>query len=139
MIIVIRIAGMVEIPDRIQSALDHMRLRRKYSAIFLEENKENLMLIQNVRNFVAFGQINKENLMKLISLRGQPIDSKKKIDVNHVIDSLGKKKLSELGLKPFFRLHPPRGGIESKKHYGVGKGVLGNNKENINKLLERML
>ncbi len=139
MIIVIRIAGMVEIPDRIQSALDHMRLRRKYSAILIEENKENLMLIQNVRNFVAFGQISKENLMKLISLRGQPIDSKKKVDTNHIIESLGKKKLNELGLKPFFRLHPPRGGIESKKHYGVGKGVLGNNKENINKLLERML
>ncbi len=139
MIIAIRIAGMVEIPDKIQSALDHMRLRRKYSAILLDENKENLMLLQNVRNFIAFGQISKENLMKLVSLRGQPVDSKKKIDVNHVIDSLGKNKLSELGLKPFFRLHPPRGGIESKKHYGVGKGVLGDNKENINKLLERML
>jgi len=36
-------------------------------------------------------------------------------------------------------LHPPRKGIESKKHFGVGKGVLGDNKEKINELLERML
>jgi large subunit ribosomal protein L30 len=139
MIIAIRIAGMVEIPDRIQAALDHMRLRRKYSAVILEETENNLKLLENVRNFIAYGNISKENMVKLVSLRGQPIDSKKKIDANHVVDSLGKKKFDEMGMKPFFRLHPPRGGIESKKHYGVGKGVLGNNKENINKLLERML
>jgi len=36
-------------------------------------------------------------------------------------------------------IHPPRKGIESKKHFGVGKGVLGNNKKEINKLIERML
>ncbi len=41
--------------------------------------------------------------------------------------------------KNFFRLHPPRRGIESKKHFGVGKGVLGDNGEKINELLVRML
>jgi large subunit ribosomal protein L30 len=44
-----------------------------------------------------------------------------------------------LNIKPFFRLHPPRGGIDSAKHFGIKKGVLGNNKESINKLIERML
>ena len=139
MIIAIRISGMVEIPQNIQHTLDHIRLRRKYSAVLFEENEENMKLLQSVKNFIAFGQISKDNLVKLVSLRGQPIDSKKKIDTNHIVDSLGKKKLVDMGLKPFFRLHPPRGGIESKKHYGVGKGDLGNNKEHINKLLERML
>ncbi len=27
-------------------------------------------------------------------------------------------------------MHPPRGGIDAKKHFGVKKGVLGNNKKN---------
>ena len=139
MIIVIRIAGMVEIPDKIQSTLDHMRLRRKYSAILVEENAENIKLLQKVRSYVAYGQISKENLMKLITLRAQPLNKKKKVDAGEIITHLGKKSYSDLGLKPFFRLHPPRGGIESKNHFGVGKGVLGDNKENINKLLERML
>jgi hypothetical protein len=40
-------------------------------------------------------------------------------------------------LKGFFRLHPPRKGIKSKLQYP--KGVLGDNKESINKLIERML
>ena len=30
-------------------------------------------------------------------------------------------------------------GIESKKHFNVGKGVLGDHKEKINDLIERML
>ena len=47
------------------------------------------------------------------------------------------KKYDELGIKPFFRLHPPRGGIRSKVHYP--EGVLGNHKEKINELVERML
>ena len=56
------------------------------------------------------------------------------------IEGLNKKGLEELGLKPFFRLHPPRGGIESKKHFGVGKGVLGDNKKLSSKIepLSRM-
>ena len=40
-------------------------------------------------------------------------------------------------LKGFFRLHPPRKGINSKLQYP--KGVLGDNKKDINKLIERML
>ncbi len=139
MIIVIRIAGMVEIPDKVQATLDHMRLRRKYAAVLFEENEENMKLIQKVRSYVAYGTISEENLMKLLTLRGQPIDKKKKINVSAIISHLGKKSYDELGLKPFFRLHPPRGGIETKNHFGVGKGVLGDNKENINKLLEKML
>ncbi len=139
MIIVIRIAGMVEIPDKVQATLDHMRLRRKYAAVLYEENEENMKLIVKVRSYVAYGSISDENLMKLMTLRGQPVDKKKKINVAEVIAHLGKKKYEELGIKPFFRLHPPRGGIETKKHYGVGKGVLGDHKENINKLLEKML
>ena len=139
MIIVIRIAGMVEIPDKIQATLDHMRLRRKYAAVLFEENEENMKLIQKVRSYVAYGTISKENLMKLVTLRGQLIDRKKKINVSEIVPHLGEKSYDDLGIKPFFRLHPPRGGIETKKHYGVGKGVLGDHKENINLLLEKML
>ena len=64
----------------------------------------------------------------------------KKIDAKKIIEELEKgKKYEEVNVKPFFRLHPPRKGIESKKHFGVGKGVLGNHKDKINKLIERML
>jgi len=139
MLIVIRISGMVDVPDKVQATLDHMKLRRKYCAVLVNETPENLKQLRLVRDFVAFGPISEESLSKIITIRGQPIKSNTKIDAKAIILGLEKKSLSELGLKPFFRLHPPRGGIESKKHFGVGKGVLGDNKDNINKLLERML
>lgn len=139
MILVIRISGMVEIPNTVQETLDRMRLRRKYCAILLNESKETDKLLDSVRNFVAFGTINEETLTKLLTARGVSKD-KKKLDVKHVVEQLAKKRdLSDIGVKPFFRLHSPRGGIDTKRHFGVAKGVLGNNKEKINELVGRML
>lgn len=139
MIIVIRISGMVDVPEKVNYTLDNINLRRKYSAILMQDTPENIKLLNVVRSFVAYGKISNENLVKLISLRGEKLDKKIKIDAETIVKNLDKKTLKEQGMKPFFRLHPPRKGIESKKHFGVGKGVLGDNKEHINKLLERML
>lgn len=129
---------MVDVPEVVNATLDNINLRRKYAAILMQETPENLKLLNQIRSFVAFGKISNENLVKLISLRGEST-KKGKIDAEAIAKLLDKKSLREQGMKPFFRLHPPRGGIESKKHFGIGKGVLGDNKENINKLLERML
>ncbi|MGV8131770.1 MAG: hypothetical protein ACP5N7_06750 [Candidatus Pacearchaeota archaeon] len=138
MIIAIRISGMVDVPENVNHLLDNINLRRKYAAILIEETPENMKMLNQIRSFVAFGKITNQNLVKLISMRGERSDSKK-IDAENVVKNLDKKSLREQGLKPFFRLHPPRKGIESKKHFGIGKGVLGDNKEHINALLERML
>lgn len=129
---------MVDVPENVNHLLDNINLRRKYAAILIEETPENMKMLNQIRSFVAFGKITNENLVKLISMRGERSDSKK-IDAEAVVKNLDKKSLREQGLKPFFRLHPPRKGIESKKHFGIGKGVLGDNKEHINALLERML
>jgi len=118
MIAVIRIAGMTGINKKIAETLDRLKLRRKYVCVLIDEsNKEMMGMINKVKDFVAYGNINKETEDELVKARG--------------------KKDVEGNLKPFFRLHPPRGGIKSKVHYP--KGVLGNNKEDINKLIERML
>jgi large subunit ribosomal protein L30 len=138
MILVIRISGMINIPQKVQETLHRMRIRRKYAAVILKNNEENRKLLLKVRNYVAFGKISKETLEKLVKLRGQKLE-KKELDAKKVVSELGEKNMQEVGLKPFFRLHPPRGGIEAKKHFGVGKGVLGNNKEKINELVEKML
>jgi len=139
MIIVIRISGMVDVAQNVGYILDNIHLRRKYAAILMQENPENIKLLHKIRSFVAFGTISNDNLSKLVSLRGERIGNKGKIDTEAIMKNIEKKSLPEMGVKPFFRLHPPRKGIESKKHFGVGKGVLGDNKEHINKLLERML
>ena len=138
MMLVIRISGIPEVPDKIEEALYRLRLRKKYTAVLIKSTEENLKLVKKLRDYVAYGTIEKETLEKLVTARAQGI-SGKKFDIKKVLTELDKKNLADLGVKPFFRLHPPRKGIESKKHFGVGKGVLGDNKENINKLVERML
>jgi len=119
-IAVIRIRGMICLKSEVNSALDRLRLRRKYACVVLENpNESQLGNLKKLRDFVAFGEINDETYKELVSKRGKKSDDGK--------------------MKPFFRLHPPRGGIDSKKHFGVGKGVLGDNGEEINNLILRML
>lgn len=139
MIAVIRIAGMVEIEGGVQETLNRLRLRRKYSLVLLEDNQANLKILKHLRNHVAYGKIDSKTIEKLIEIRAEPLKKSEKVDVKKVIAEIGKKDYDSLGIKPFFRLHPPRGGIESKKHFGVGKGVLGDNGEKINLLIGRML
>lgn len=120
MIAIIRIKGQVGLKKEIVETLHRLRLRRKFSCIVFEKpNEIQLGMIKKVRDFVAYGEISEEVYKELVKKRG-------------IKDKEGK-------LKPFFRLHPPRKGIESKKHFGVGKGVLGDNKEKINELVLRML
>ena len=120
MIAIIRIKGQVKLNKEIAETLYRLRLRRKYACVVISEpTKVQLGMIKKVKNVVAYGEIDKDTYKKLVEARG--------------------KKDKDGKLKPFFRLHPPRGGIESKKHFGVGKGVLGDNKEKINELILRML
>ncbi|HLD38334.1 MAG TPA: uL30 family ribosomal protein [Candidatus Nanoarchaeia archaeon] len=120
MICIIRIAGEIGLSKKIKETLDRLRLKKKYSCVVLENpNDLQLGMIKTVIDFVAFGEINDETYKKLKEARGKIVAGK---------------------LKPFFRLHPPRKGIDSKKHFGeTRKGVLGNNKEKINELVLRML
>jgi large subunit ribosomal protein L30 len=139
MIVVIRIAGQVNLSGDVKEALDRLRLRKKYSAVLLSESKETSKLLLGLRDFISYGKINTETLTNLIEERGMPLEPGKKIDTKKVLTEIDKKPLNKLGMKPFFRLHPPRKGIESKKHAGeIGKGVLGENQK-INELIKRML
>lgn len=123
----------------VKETLHRLRLRKKYTCVVLNANKEQEGMIKKVKNLVAFGEISKETFEKLIEKRGQPVDKKKKkMDSKKVIEELEIGKAYEsLNLKPFFRLHPARGGMNTKIHFP--KGVLGNNGDKINKLVERML
>ena len=118
LIAVIRISGMVKVPKDIENTLYRLKLRRKYSCVIIKINNLSIKkLVEKVKYYVAYGPIDKETHDKLIKERG--------------------KKDKEGRLKAFFRLHPPRKGIKSKLQYP--KGVLGNNKDDINKLIQRML
>ena len=118
MIVVIRIKGQIGIDRRVDETLYRLRIRKKYACVVLKPTKENLGMIKKVSDFVAYGDIDDATYKELVEKRGKKVNGK---------------------LKPFFCLHPPRGGMETKKHFGVKRGVLGNNKDKINELIRRML
>lgn len=140
MILIIRISGMVNMTEKMQETLYRIKLRRKYAAVLLQLTTNNIKLLRRIRNHVAYGNINREALIELIKKRAQPKDKSKKINSEKVLEQLEKGNLGSLDIKPFFRLHPPRGGIDAKNHFGTSKkAVLGDNKEKINDLVRRML
>ncbi len=139
MILVIRISGDVGKDENLLETLYRMRLRRKYSAVLLKPSPQNQKLLKKVRNFVAFGDIDSQTLKMLVENRARPLEKGKKVDVEKIVSGVETKSLSQLGIKPYFRLHPPRGGVDTKLHFGVRKGVLGDNKSEINKLVRKML
>lgn len=116
MIAVIRIKGQIGLRKEIKETLFRFRIRRKYACIVLEPTKENLNTLKKARDFISYGEISKESYEELVKKRG--------------------KKGKDGKLKPFFRLHPPRGGAKTKLHYP--KGILGENKK-MDELLGRML
>ena len=140
MILAIRIIGNVKKDMDILETLFRMRLRKKYTSVLITPTPENMKLLKRMRNFIAYGDVTKETMIKLIEKRGKLIGgSDKKIDATKVVENLEKKNLEAQGIKPYFRLHPPLKGIDCKVHFGTGKGVLGDNKDKINDLVRRML
>ena len=139
MIIVIRISGKVKINKKIQETLHRLCLRRKYASTLIKEKDDiRIGMLKKVKSYVSYGTIEKGMLIRLIENRGKRKDKKEITNPEKLADELEKNKtMEEAGLKPFFRLHPPRKGIKNTK-LSFPRGVLGNNKE-INQLVEKML
>jgi len=139
MIVIIRIAGKVKIKKKVEETLFRLRMRRKYACVLIDEkNKIEMGMLKKIKYYVAFGGIDKGVLIRLIEKRGQITGEKIKEPEKVAEEILKGKKLQDLGLKPFFRLHPPRRGLKSSKKQ-FPRGVLGNHKQEINKLIGRML
>lgn len=121
--LVIRIRGLVNIKAPISETMEKLCLyRRNYCAIISEKN---LGMIKKVKDYVTYGEIDKETETELINKKGE----KKK---NHD---------GSESLKKFFRLNPPKGGFERKgiKVAYSQKGALGYRGNKIVDLLKRML
>jgi len=146
-IAIIRITGCVDKNKEIISTLDRFRIKRKFACTIIDDSAVNKGMLKKVRSFVAYGDIDKETLTELIKVRGQAVEkdahkgvpsAEGKIDAAKVAEKIMKDgNFKESGIKPFFRLHPPRKGINSKQHFP--KGVLGDHKKKINDLIRRML
>ena len=133
-IAVIRIKGLTKIEAGMKETLFRNRLRRKYVCVLMQENAETDATLNKIRSFVAYGKINDETLKKLITIRAERLAGIK-LDHDKVFKEAKTGKIESA--KPFFRLHPPIGGANTKIHFP--KGLLGDHGEEINKLIMRMI
>jgi len=139
MIVVIRISGLIGIEKRKREALERLMLRKKFTAILIHEKE--LPKLLNVKDFIAFGKIDEKTLRMLLAARGKKDNKPLSAVTDSIVKGLLEEKttLKKEGLKPYFGLHPPRGGFKNKSlKLGYPIGVTGKN-DKINELIQRML
>ena len=153
-IAVIRVRGDVGLNPNVRRALDILRLYKKNYCVILPNTDSAMGSVKRVKDFVTFGELNKETFIKLIQARAKIAGDKlltenflkdqTKLDIKAFADAFYdfKIELKQInGLKQFFRLHPPIGGFERAgiKHSYAEGGALGYRGKYINKLIERMI
>jgi len=150
---VIRVRGTVNVKPDIKKTMDLLRLTHANHCVLLEENDVYKGMLQMVKDYTTWGEINKETLSKLLSMRGRLIGEKpltkeylKKATSYESFEKLSEALLDNTvrykeipEIKPYFRLSPPKKGYRTVKRAFVNKGSLGYRKEKINTLIERML
>jgi large subunit ribosomal protein L30 len=152
MLAVIRVRGNIRVKKELKDTMKMLRLFRVNHMVLVPKRKQTKKMVEKVKDYVTYGEINQETLEKVLIKRG--FVGKKKISVEFLkenkINSFqelsekilsGKIDLNELGIKPVFRLRPPRKGFERggiKKSFSVG-GSLGYRATEINKLINRMI
>ena len=151
---VIQVRGAIGMSRKLIDTLQFLKLVRKNSCAVVESNRNYLGMLVLLKDYVTWGEIDEKTFRALLEKRGKIIGNKlvteqylkDKVKMN--FDEFTKNFLDSKvsfrdvpGLKPFFRLKPPRGGFDRegiKKPFSLG-GALGYRKDNVNQLIMRML
>jgi len=136
----------------VKDTLRMLRLERNCHATLIDDRPSFLGMLRKVQNAVTWGEVSKDTIALLLRKRGRIVGNRKLTDEYaqkigyDSLDALAeaiynlKVELKDLpGVKPVFRLHPPRKGYKGtvKKSYSTG-GEVGYRGEAINDLIKRM-
>jgi len=149
----IRIRGTVNVKPDIKKTLNLLNLTRANHCAIIEETPSMKGMIQIAKDYITWGEIEKETLIKLIKERGKLTGDKEITDeyiknttsyntIDKLSDAIINKKFKyrEIpNVKPLFRLNPPIKGYEGIKRSFNKKGAIGYRGKEINKLIEKMI
>jgi large subunit ribosomal protein L30 len=137
----IRIRGSVNLKKDIEDTLVMLRMNRKMHCVILKESDCTKGMLNKVRNWITWGEIDDDNLKLLIKKRGRKLADKRltEKDAEEVFNKIKESQKIPEEIKPVFRLTPPSKGFKNsiKQHYP--KGELGYRRKEINELLKRMI
>ena len=148
---VVRVRGSVNVNPKIKETKKLMKLSRVNHCVIIPENETYTGMLNIIKDYVTWGEIDSETTELLLESSGKS-SGNSAFSKEHLKETSFKtmkalaKGLTEVkvvmrdvpGLKPLFRLHPPRKGYEGiKRSFKVG-GALGYRADKINILLRRM-
>lgn len=148
---VVRIRGRAGVRKEVEDTLKMLRLTRPNYCVLIDDRREYLGMLAKVKDNVTWGEVDAEAVARLLRLRGE-LEGGKKLTDSYLkkntpyksIEAFAKEfvahkaELKDIpGLRPFFRMHPPRkgyGGVKSSVREGGALGHRGDMK----KLLYKM-
>lgn len=120
-IAIILVRGLVKIRHDMKKTLMLLGLHNKFTCVVVPNDKETMGMIHKVKDYVTWGEIDEETYNQLVEKKGL--------------------KASDGNIKKYFRLHPPKGGLETKgtkTGFSAG-GALGYRGGKINELIQKMI
>ena len=138
---IIRVRGRRNIKPRIKKTLHLLSLYKVNHAVVKKLSPSLKGMLQHAKDYITWGEIEKETLIKLIKKRGEKGAKKAKElysdkEIEEIADEIIKKGKTEK-IDKVFRLHPPRRGWKSIKHH-YPRGALGR-RDNMDELIRRMI
>ena len=152
--LVIRVRSDRGVTRKIRDTMSMLNLSKVNHAVLIPDTPSYTGMLRKVKDYVTWGEVESGTISSLIRQRGRMLGDKpvtdetvKSSSEHSSIDSLseaiasGEADIKDVGgIKPVFRLHPPRGskgwgGI--KRAYSIG-GALGFRGKEIESLAERM-
>ena len=152
-ILVIRLRSDIHVRTDMSDTMKFLNLTRVNHATIVPDNPVTRGMLRKVKDWVTFGAVDAATAAELLQKRGRLEGNKPVTDaflkensdhasIQAYAEALasGKARLGDVpGMKPLFRLAPPRQGHEGIKHSFRSHGALGDRGEAIGALATRMV
>jgi large subunit ribosomal protein L30 len=153
-ILAIRVRGQVSVRPQIEDTMKKLRLGRLHQARVLKMTPSIQGMITKSKDYITWGEVELEMVEKLIAKRGR-LPGNKRVTDSYIKSNSSFKSIKAFakalatgeastadveGLKPVFRLSPPKKGYRGKRNLPVGMGgVTGYRGTGINELAMKMI
>jgi large subunit ribosomal protein L30 len=153
-ILAIRLRGQVSVKPQIEDTLKKLRLGRLHQARVIRLTPSLQGMITKAKDYITWGEIDTDTAYRILAKRGRLSGNRrltnayvKKNSSHSSIKALAKGLVAGTasvndveGLKPVFRLTPPKKGFRGKRNLPVGMGgVNGYRGAGINELAQKMI
>ncbi len=150
--LVLNIHGSINSSGPVRKALEELKVVRKFTATVVSDDAPTVGMLKLCKDYVAWAPVEADLLATLLKERGM-VTTTKGLDPA-TLKKLGYKKHEDLaakmlkeqirlsaveGIKPFFRLAPPKGGFkQSMRRQSTERGLLGSNPK-LAEIIRRMV